>query len=657
VYRGLVQIAGGSAWLVSDTGRIEVLQGTSLPASIEDLAQARSQTIAQLQPSDGKVVALRGRRQGNIFLAREIVSYSRKAASAAQEAGDAFAEVNGVLDAHRSMLLGLPGVLTVRPGYLFTDGWITREPAIVVIVRPEPAATAATRAIPQRLDGIPVDVRPAGPAEQLLALTRQTALTTVSPKQLEQAHEKMALALPGWETVPGAALAESEEAASALARPVHYDPPPDLQLAPVKGPMNIICHCSPDAGWATLHTFIQGTAERLTCAMYDFTAPHILDAIKSAMSHVTGPLSLDMDGDTATGIGTGDPDHNAKARDIPKTQVRTSLARALGRRFIFTWAAVAHTDKSRGGIFKTAYHIKVAVRDGNAFWLSSGNWQSSNQPNLDPLGPDRNFPHLQTMFDRDWHVIVEGPELAALYEGFIKWDIKEAIPLMITSTATATEPAELDLLVPDSLGAALAQPTFFAPERMEFAADDPLEVQPLLTPDNYVKSITELVQSAKHTLYMQNQYIKVPRIASDSFTELLDALKERIEAGVDVRVILRGDFDTAPMLEALQNYGFDMSHFRLQKALHNKGVIVDGQAVAVGSHNWSDDGVLYNRDATLIFHHERVAQYYQKVFLYDWANLAKQQVPVETEMALVATANDPVPPGMVRVPWDVYYSD
>ena len=38
-----------------------------------------------------------------------------------------------------------------------------------------------------------------------------------------------------------------------------------------------------------------------------------------------------------------------------------------------------------GGTFASAYHIKVAVRDHAAFWLSSGNWQSSNQPAIDPL--------------------------------------------------------------------------------------------------------------------------------------------------------------------------------------------------------------------------------------------------------------------------------
>lgn len=633
-----------------------MLQGASATGD-GALTKARSQAVRGLQAYDGKVVVLRGRRQDGTLLVRNVSGYRPTAAATTALAADPFDEVRRVLDAHRASLLALPGVLAVRPGYLFDNGWITRRPAIVVNVRPEPgAATTAARAVlPQQIDGVPVDVRPAGPAEQVLALSRQAGLATVPPEDVEEAADKLDLALPGEEALPGTALAEAEVTLAALRRPVHYDPPPNLALDAVSGPLTVTCHCSPDAGWKVLKPFLLGTKERLTCAMYDFTAPHILDALKVAMKGADGELSLDLDGNTPTGIGRGDPDHNAKARDIPETQVRASLARALGRRFVFSWAGVARRGKSRGGIFKSAYHIKVAVRDGAAFWLSSGNWQSSNQPNLDPLGDDRAFPHMQTMFDRDWHVVVEHPDLAATYEGYIKWDIKEATPLMI-SAAAAGEPSGLSLFVPEGLAAALAEPTFFPPQVMKLGADE-VEVQPLLTPDNYVEHITELVASAKETLYIQNQYIKVPRTASDAFTGLLEALKDRIEHKVDVRVILRGDFDTAPMLEALQNYGFDMSHFKLQKALHNKGVIVDGEAVAVGSHNWSDDGVLFNRDATLIFHNPKVAHYYQKVFLYDWDNLAFQRLPDSAAMAVLATDSDPVPAGMVRIPWEAFYSD
>lgn len=51
--------------------------------------------------------------------------------------------------------------------------------------------------------------------------------------------------------------------------------------------------------------------------------------------------------------------------------------------------------------------------------------------------------------------------------------------------------------------------------------------------------------------------------------------------------------------------------------------MIDLKTVALGSHNWSPDGVLRNRDATLMIHDAPdVAAYYEQVFLYDWDNLA-----------------------------------
>ena len=51
--------------------------------------------------------------------------------------------------------------------------------------------------------------------------------------------------------------------------------------------------------------------------------------------------------------------------------------------------AIGSRTRSRtsaaGKTFASAYHIKVAVRDRKSFWLSSGNWQSSNQPDIDFL--------------------------------------------------------------------------------------------------------------------------------------------------------------------------------------------------------------------------------------------------------------------------------
>jgi phosphatidylserine/phosphatidylglycerophosphate/cardiolipin synthase-like enzyme len=64
---------------------------------------------------------------------------------------------------------------------------------------------------------------------------------------------------------------------------------------------------------------------------------------------------------------------------------------------------------------------------------------------------------------------------------------------------------------------------------------------------------------------------------------------------------------------------------RIQANVHNKGMIVDSSIVALGSQNWSADGVIRNRDATLIIYNEEAAKYWQQIFIHDWTNMAAQQ--------------------------------
>ena len=72
------------------------------------------------------------------------------------------------------------------------------------------------------------------------------------------------------------------------------------------------------------------------------------------------------------------------------------------------------------------------------------------------------------------------------------------------------------------------------------------------------------------------------------------------------------------------------------------------------SANWSGDGVVCNRDAGLIIHNEEIADYYQRVFLDDWNNRA--MATIEDDVAArIASDDEPVPAGMVRMSWHDYF--
>lgn len=563
-----------------------------------------------------------------------------------------FAMIDRLIE-ERGAELRRPGVIGIRSGYRFSGGWITDEPAIVVTVRAKrrPEEIPAEEVVPRELSGVPVDVESAPPLEQL---SDAESSATNLPPFLEAARLESGAA----SAVP---LSSAEAAASLVEAlsDIRYVPPEGVELNEITDAMAVTCHVSPDAGWRVLGSFIDGVTERLTMAMYDFTAPHVLRRLRTAMDNATGEMLLILDPKVSL-PSPGDTDSN-KADDLRETTVIARLRNTLGRRFDSVFAVLGNPD----GIFANSYHIKVAVRDGRSFWLSSGNLQSSNQPDLDPLGADANNLNILREFNREWNVVVEHSGLAETFEEFIRHDFNQAreaaetVPVNAADAAAASSSLP-DLFVPapttdEATGESATR--FFAPRRFPFTSQNPLRVQPVLTPDNYADSVLPLITAAREKLYFQNQSIGFARFNFAKFDALVNALRDKIDDGLDVRIILRGDFTPRRMLDDLKRRGFDESHIKFQRNCHTKGIIIDSEITLVSSHNWTNSGTLFNRDAGLIFHDRRIARYYEEVFLHDWDNLARHLVTEEVAPPLVAADGAEPPPGMIRVPWNVYYED
>ncbi len=380
--------------------------------------------------------------------------------------------------------------------------------------------------------------------------------------------------------------------------------------------------------------------------MYEFTARHVLDTLVEALHDGGREMNFILDAGHQQ-LGSG---------DVSKDEVVNTLQEELSERFRFAWAAVGDDNVTSVAFFRNAYHIKVSVRDGNSFWLSSGNWKRSGQPVIDPInGP---FPpgfdpaQFQRRSNREWHVVIHSPALAQLFETYITHDITQAEEVQNPSPAFVQPLSMPDVFIPDTAAALLAAPQFFREEEIS----KELTVQPLLTPDNFIDFVLPLIAGAQSKLYFQNQSLK-PNFGNPKYMQLFNALRDKSrDRNVDVRILVRGDFDAANILTTLQGQLFNMERVRLQNGNHNKGILVDGKTV-VGSHNWTGDGTTFNRDASLIFDDPDIASYYERLFLHDWDNLSFSDAPELREMARIAGPNEPTPPGMVRVPWDEVFSE
>jgi hypothetical protein len=572
----------------------------------ETLSQLRRSTTAR-QARDVRrsmLAAAAPQRAGHYTACIKAIA-DRTAAAAAAQATAATADAHGVLAANVP-LFGVPGVLAVRSGWHIGPRGMTGARAIVVTAMPDRLASV-TAALPATLQGIPIDIRPASPLQEMqIAQPAQYMMLGSARHEARQPEFADQVFFDGNGSRTDAPSPAAAFAAARLPKPeLNYAPPAGASLAAVNAQVTLVLHASPDAGWDRLADFLAGVKQNLVVGMYDFTSGHILAAVQQAMAGKALTLTLDH------------PAPNPSRDQTDDITIQT-LSGSLGNRFRSAWALTNADRMATAWIYPNAYHIKVAVRDDGVFWLSSGNWNNSNQPQIDLSDPAA-ASKTAAASDRDWHVIATCPTLADTFRQFLQNDYAVASQYNLPPVDPAMQQATPTVEMPAAaLAAGRAPRTFFPPKTISGV----IPIQPLLTPDNYQGQVKALIESATEKFYMQTQYIHPSDRPGDAgHAELIAAVKGRIDAGVDVRLIT-SEFQTDDWVEKLVDAGIPGHLLRRQPHVHNKGIVVDGSMVMVSSQNWSADGTLRNRDAGLIITSAEAAAYFEMIFLHDWDNMA-----------------------------------
>jgi hypothetical protein len=486
--------------------------------------------------------------------------------------------------AENAAALRATGALAARPGRtLGADGYPTGRRVIVL----EFATASRPADIPRKLGAFPVEAR-------------------TLPSDRPRPQEYVPSAFPG-----RVAFVEGTDngGSAAAAKPtLPYTPPSGANLDPLPTTnVKMICSVSPDNGWRVLEPFLTGTQNALTVAMYDWTSAHIEQSVATALTGKSFELVLD----------NPTKDRTADQSDEQTVQL---LKTALAATFEQQWALTPRDPAGGTPIFESAYHIKVAVRDtgtaNSALWLSSGNWNNSNQPVFDPNAPDLS---LAKSSDRDWHIVVFNDALATTFKAYIDHDFSVAKAQNAAAAGAAALPEAQAL-------ASAATTDAFTTFALEMTVEGETTITPLLTPDPgiYVDRITALIDAAKTSFDLQFQYItSFTETGDEAFAGIVEALARAQARGVAMRMIF-SEFQEESILELLAEakLAVDHGHVRIQNNVHNKGMLVDGQITVVSSQNWSGAGVLRNRDAGLIVDNAEVNAYYLARFNYDWETLA-----------------------------------
>lgn len=298
-----------------------------------------------------------------------------------------------------------------------------------------------------------------------------------------------------------------------------------MPLVELNERMQVVAHAGPDAGWPQLEPFLGRVKKQLTIGMYEFTAPHILKSCVAAIKPAGRKTSLVLQNRDEKKDGT-------TIDDLTERATVDELTKAVRKRLSFAWASVSGPDR----LFATSYHIKVAVRDQQEMWLSSGSWRSSNQAPFDPIKEGDQSPPLLQRYDRDWHILLANKRLAALMEKYLLRDEKQAAALEEALAPAVPEP---EFWVSEAYFRATDyEAKVVAKYRPPLPIDRKVRVQPLLTPDNYADHVVPLIQKATKSIYFQNQSLDARASGEngDVFESLLKALLDKQKnSEIDVR--------------------------------------------------------------------------------------------------------------------------
>lgn len=381
---------------------------------------------------------------------------------------------------------------------------------------------------------------------------------------------------------------------------------------------------APEGSYDLLAGLLRRAGERILVEAYLLTSPSLARELAAALDRGV-EVDLLVEGSPVGG----------------RPAVEDRILEALARR----GADVATLSSTP--TFRARYpsvHAKAAVLDGETVVVGTENWARSGYP---PGGEAGN---------RGWVVGVRDPGLAR----YMTW---------VLEADRAPRP---DVHPVEASGARLPpRPVAPPPEPPSPIPLGNATATPVVAPDTarHPATVRGLLASARKRVDVQLLSLE-PRFEAGP-NPYVEALLDAAGRGVRVRVLLDATYvdeatgaleNDAPrdaLLEAARRHDLPVS-VRLARGLdvdkvHTKGVVVDGEAVLVGSVNWVEASIARNREVGLVVRDPGVAQPFQEAFLRDWrASLPGAGVvpPAVPGPGLAAAAALAVAAGLARrAPW------
>jgi len=344
---------------------------------------------------------------------------------------------------------------------------------------------------------------------------------------------------------------------------------------------------SPDCSFSAAYDFIGGAEDSLHISSYTISSPELVELIKEKKA---GGVAVEV-------------------------LVEQAPAGGMSDRELYSLC-----DLSSAGIPVFLYdgdlrymHAKYIIRDSKSSLVTS--------ENLGPQGfhPDADYGN------RGWGTIVHDSRISeSLLETF--GDDRDV------SMAVSCGTEEFNLTpeaIPGAYGPVMERKTFTGQK-----------VSLLYSPDS-LEEILDLIGSAEDYILVEQFYIYThwgspsgDTIESEP-SPLVEALLDRAEEGVEIRVLLDSSYYNMDTNRSVSNYntiaylnGASLEGLPIEAAaidlrekgllkVHNKGMVIDGEKVLVSSINWNENSVRNNRELGLIIEGD-AAGYFAAAFSRDW---------------------------------------
>jgi cardiolipin synthase A/B len=373
---------------------------------------------------------------------------------------------------------------------------------------------------------------------------------------------------------------------------------------------------SPDTSFSVISEFIQNTNSEILLSIYEFTSTELTNILIDALQrNVT--LNMLVEGSPVGGMSEKQKFllHRLHHHGANIHLLRGNQAERIYKRYRFT-------------------HAKYVVLDEETVIVHSGNFAPTGVPSVVSFG------------NREWGVALKNKTVAEFYATvfYDDWDIKREDTFYFSSDPIFEKE---NYLLPEETYYGIYRPILTQSPSFTTTA----KIQPVLSPDNSLGKITNLLLQANKSIYIQQLYIYPNWTNAES--PIIPILISKAEQGVDIRIILNYNpfYDSTNIQNdntksILEPHGIKIKYiytnWSIFKNVHNKGAIIDNKSVLISSINWNDNSFMNNRETGVIIECENIAKYYADVFLYDWTlnvTFKKDNTIIKSETPVLETNN------------------